>query len=198
MSDNEQNSKHDNYRFAVDLLIYEGQMLWQIITVFMLAHTILIGFIANMVASNNEDNLFPIIIMTICGFILLFPWMGTFLRNSEYYEFRMSQAKSCEPKKRKLLRVDGENFSQHNQVVIGDKKHQIKDIGKWMKNKSAIRWLIYSFGIIYLSLAGFVIYPHIFFKPVNEDSKSAKSINIHLENLQNNYMDSLRIIDTAK
>lgn len=144
---------HEKYEAALNLLFYEGQMLWQIMTAFMLIHTVILGFISQIIYKGESINIFnnlPCFVGGVLGLILIFPWWGTFERNSDYYHFRMAQAKEAEPNDWKLLMDDGENFAKGNQVDIRGEKFQIGYRGRLMRNKKAVYIALWAFTSIYL------------------------------------------------
>ena len=155
MKKEEENNETEKYQASIELLFYEGQMLWQIMSTFMVINTIFLGFVSSQLDfktnSGFEYNL-ACFLAGIFGLLLLIPWWGTFLRNSDYYHFRMSQAKIAEPANWKLLKDNGESFAEGHKVKIGTKTHRISWFGRNMKNKRAIYWLISIFMVIYLSL----------------------------------------------
>ena len=151
----EQEKDLERYKTAIDLLKYEGEMLWQINTAFMLVHTIFLGFIAQAGMPKDckfDDCNLILIIGGILGLALIIPWYGTFLRNSNYYHFRMAQAKHNEPKNFNLLTPDGKCFADGEKVKIDGDYYQLGPLSVWMKNKCALNWIIIVFTIIYLIL----------------------------------------------
>jgi len=146
----------EKYKVAIELLRFEGEMLWKILSSYMIVNTIILGFIAQVTFEKIDKVVFsyyPIcFIAGILGIILIFPWVGTFLRNSDYYHLRMAQAKKAEPKEWKLLKGKGEKFAEGGRVKILNESYQISCLGKLMRNKRAVYILVGIFGLIYLSL----------------------------------------------
>lgn len=145
--------KIKKYEFSIQLLIFEGQMLWTILTAFLVTNTILLGFIGQMV-SNLKPVAFgtnwPCFIAGLLGFLLIIPWIGTFLRNSDYYHFRMEQAKETEPEGYSLLTERGEKFAEGSQVAVNNKSVRIGHFACILKNKRAVYILLITFSILYL------------------------------------------------
>src|ERR1700710_2040761 len=107
--------KQLKYTSTIQLLIFEGEMLWIILSTYLVANTILLGFVGQMISTNKITapvTNWPCFLAGVLGLILVIPWTGTFLRNSAYYKLRMEQAKEVEPKKFSLLRGKGEAFSK--------------------------------------------------------------------------------------
>lgn len=150
----EEQQKSERYKICIDLLKFEGQMLWQIMTPFMVVNGILLAFISNKVEHNFTDlhhNL-ACFYAGLFGIILIIPWWGTFVRNTYYYHFRMDQAKSDEPVNWKILNEAGKKFADGGEVIVNEVPHQIPPMGIWMSNKKACQWLIFGFAIIYIAL----------------------------------------------
>ena len=87
----------EKYKITIELLKYEGEMLWQIMAAYMLVNTVFLGFISQLAFKQTNDfkpHFQPICFFAgVFGLILIIPWLGTFLRNSDYYHFRMAQSK---------------------------------------------------------------------------------------------------------
>ena len=148
--------KIEKYKISIELLKYEGEMLWQIMSVYMVINTILLGFISQLAFKNSNEYspmYHPICFSaSVFGLIILLPWLGTFIRNSDYYFFRMAQAKESEPDEWNLLKKDGANFAKGNQVKIEKQSYQIGRLGRFMKNKQAVYCMIVLFAISYFIL----------------------------------------------
>lgn len=144
----------DRYKIAVDLLMYEGEMLWQIMNTFMVANTIYVGFVA---MSFDAELAFKAcnptyMVVAIVGLLISFAWRGTFKRNSNYYKFRMAQVKEFEPSDTRLFGRKGYLFAEGRKVKIGRHTYQNKCLANFMRNKRAGNILIWTFIGIYLLL----------------------------------------------
>jgi len=147
-------SKRDQaYGHAIDLLKYEGEMLWLILSACIVVNVLLVGFLAQCVIAKDAD--FEKVRVTcgiggVIGFLLSIAWYGTFLRNSAYYKFRMWQAKELEDKSFELLNNKGFDFAEGKEVTINGEKFQLKGLSRYMKNKRAGAILIIVFAVIYI------------------------------------------------
>lgn len=150
----------ENYKIAVDLVIFEGEMLWQIMSAFLLVNTILVTFMASIAFKDQNSWYpqfsFPCFITGALGLAIIFPWYGTFVRNTAFYNLRIEQAKALEQTNLKLLKETGEYFAKGYQVYINGKPQKINWAGRNMKNKLAGYWLIGTFLTVYAML--FIIY----------------------------------------
>lgn len=152
------------YSHALDLLKYEGEMLWQILGTYMVVNTLLIGFIGQAIITNpnfSTNGSWPCVFGGFFGLAMVIPWYGTFLRNSKYYRFRMDQARKLEDLQFPLLNGDGHLFAENNKVPGIEKPHHLHHISAWMRNKRAADILILSFVIIYF-LAIVYCWPNLF------------------------------------
>ena len=144
------------YTHALDLLKFEGEMLWSILSVFLVVNTILIGFIGQYISTHEEkiakEGSWPCFIGSVMGLILMVPFYGTFLRNSQYYKFRMEQAKALEDRQYPLLRKDGKKFSKGKMAKANGKNIRLSWIGREMTNKKAASWMIFLFAFAYLGI----------------------------------------------
>nr|WP_067063824.1 hypothetical protein [Mucilaginibacter sp. L294] len=105
------------YEFALQLTFYEGQISWQMNVLFV-GLNIGIGTILQNKLQNFYSFDILTIFMSIIGLVINFFWLGTFLRNNKYYEFRMAQARHAEPEKYKLVNRRGYRFSKGKKVFI--------------------------------------------------------------------------------
>ncbi|MCW3110274.1 MAG: hypothetical protein JWQ09_4780 [Segetibacter sp.] len=163
----ERNPDKDRYDQAIKLLLFEGDMLWKIVTAFMVVHTLFVGIIVQWLMkykSSEELHLsIPCCVAGVMGLIMIIPWYGTFVRNTAYYNFRMKQAKFSEEYLNGLLKDEGERFAAGKYVTISDEEIRIPWAGRMMNNKVSIIWLIWIFIIIYLLIiTGYGIIPYYF------------------------------------
>jgi len=90
------NDQHGNeieyYKIAVDLIIYEGQRLWQVFHLYLIAQVILLG---SLIGTERLD-LDISIVIGIAGLLLCIPWAGAYFRHSQWYIYRIEDAKEIE------------------------------------------------------------------------------------------------------
>lgn len=144
--------KLERYKSALGLLTFEAQFLWTIFSTFLLVHTILLGFI---VQNSFKDNLFlnynlPCFISGLVGLILIFPWYGTYKRNSDFYELRMAQSRICEPENWDLIADVGQKFADGKKVKLDGKDYQIGKWGMILRNRYSVPILVVVFLFVYL------------------------------------------------
>lgn len=139
------------YESALQLLFYEGQISWQMNVLFV-GLNIGIGTILQNKLENFSSFDTLTIIMSIIGLMINLSWLGTFMRNNKYYEFRMAQARNAEPTSFKLVNTDGFNFSQGRPVTIpGQGDYKLNWIERMSRNKNSILVAITCF------ISGFII-----------------------------------------
>jgi len=145
------------YGHAIEILIYEGEMLWSILSVFLVVNTILLGFIGQAIITVHDiynTGSIPCVFGAFIGVLLFFPFYGTFIRNSAYYNFRMEQAKELEDERFPLLNAEGERFSKGKKVSVNGKQIKMSSPARIMANKRAAGMMIFMFLIAY----GFAIF----------------------------------------
>lgn len=126
------------YASALQLVFYEGQISWQMNVLFV-GLNIGIGTILQNKLYNFSSFDPLTIIMSIIGLVINLFWLGTFMRNNKYYEFRMAQARNAEPKHFKLVDSDGYKFSNGEPVPMPDQKeYKLNWIERKSRNKSSI------------------------------------------------------------
>src|SRR5690348_17351537 len=86
------------YDYAISLLQYQTELLWQEFGAFLLAETVLIGFLGTALSQGSTlvGKNWLIFGGAVFGLILCIPWLSTFLHNYEYYRLRIEQAKRHE------------------------------------------------------------------------------------------------------
>lgn len=149
----QQTTSNEKYNTAVQLLLFKGQMLWQIMGAFLIVNTILLGFIAKSYADKSpsevsNDSLY--LCAGVIGLIQVIAWLGTFMRNSKYYHFRMEQAKAAEDNSQQLLQGQGEAFAEGKKVSVNNVTFQMNWFERLMRNKRAGFLLIGIFGFVYI------------------------------------------------
>jgi len=144
----------DGYKYAVELMKYQIQLLWQQFGTYFLAETVIVAFLGNVL----KDEKYHIILMgAILGFIICFPWWSTFSHNYQYYILRMAQARQYEDVLELKLLAQGKSLSEGCVVKIGDEKFQHTMSAKVLPPRLAIKMLIILFGIIFIAFMIFSI-----------------------------------------
>jgi len=145
------------YEFALQLKFYEGQISWQMNVLFVGLNIGIGTIIQNKLEHFSSFD--PLtIIMSIIGLIINTFWLGTFLRNNKYYDFRIAQARHAEPEAFSLVNGRGYRFSKGKLITIpatlGDENsdHKLSWFEKKCSNKNAIKVSIFCFLAGFLSL----------------------------------------------
>lgn len=81
------------YKYIIELIKYEGERLWQVFYLYLIVHTILLGWLINL----KDETTFSFI-LGIAGVLLCIPWAGAYFRHSEWYIFRINDAQEIEKK----------------------------------------------------------------------------------------------------
>jgi len=118
------------YELSFKQVLNEGNVVWNSLTFFILANTIIIGVIFqkfnnfNFFVSIPDSVLFS---LSTIGLLINFLWLITFIRRWEWYKIRMAQASDKEEKLIKgfsknkgweLISGIGKDFSDGKPVVI--------------------------------------------------------------------------------
>ncbi|HEX7414517.1 MAG TPA: hypothetical protein VF411_10785 [Bacteroidia bacterium] len=135
----------EKYKIALDFLKFEATTLWTIFNAFFLAHAIFIGFVSTSFVEGKIQYPYLLLFSGIVGLFLAILWFRTFHSNSNWYSFRMEQAKRDEKKfvdcikdkEWNLLTKDAEKFANSNSCL-------------GIKNKCAGYSMITVFILIYL------------------------------------------------
>jgi hypothetical protein len=120
----------DRYSVAVEQVRFEGHLLWQIFGAFLLAQTVFLAFLLPAFSQEVLHSRPSVFISAFVGLLLCVPWFATYRRSSDYYCFRMAQARELEPEGWNILRGDGVAFSDGKLVLVGDKPYRVH----WVAN----------------------------------------------------------------
>jgi hypothetical protein len=143
----------EHYAHALEQVRYEGQLLWQIFGAFLLAHTVFVAFLLQSAFSNTAPGFqASVFYPAMLGAILCLPWYATYSRSSDYYIFRMAQAKALEPAGWNLIQGQGEQFSAGKPVVIAGERYRVNWLGRMLRTKRSVPLLLLSFLAAYVTL----------------------------------------------
>ncbi len=135
--------------------------MWQSSQAFLVANTIIIAFISQSIFKTDGQIEFKpnwgIFTLSIIGVAISFLWLGTYIRRSKYYEFRMSQARQREPDSWNLVDGDGRDFAEGGYVVIDGKRYDL-GFGKMFKTRIVIIFFILLFILLYV-IVSFITLP---------------------------------------
>jgi hypothetical protein len=143
----------DRYAHALEQVRYEGQLLWQIFGAFLLAHTVFMAFLLQSAFNSETPGYQPAVFFPgLVGALLCLPWFAAYTRSSDYYIFRMAQAKAVEPKGWNLVAGQGEEFSDGKPVNVDSKTYRVNPLGRILRTKRSVPLLIIIFLATYLAL----------------------------------------------
>jgi len=147
----------EEYGFAISLIQYHVTLLWQEFGVFFLAESVLIGFLATVVAQASDGirGSVPIFAGSILGLLLCLPWWSTFWHNYRYYQLRIEQALRVEKKLGLSLMSEGQSLSEGNVVSIGKRKIRLPFLAQLVPPRRGIPSLIILFASAFAALIGF-------------------------------------------
>lgn len=84
----------ERYGWALELVQYEIQRLWVIYGTFLLAETVLLGGVAQVLAQGPQE---LALVGSVIGLLLVIPWWATFEYTRSFYLLRIAQAREFEP-----------------------------------------------------------------------------------------------------
>lgn len=141
------------YRIALEQVRYEGQLLWQIFGAFLLAHTVFLAFLLQSAFNGDSPGYrLSVFFPGLLGLFLCLPWFASYLRSSDYYIFRMAQAKEAEPEDWNIIRGNGEVFSKGDSVEIGGRFYRVNWLGRVLRTKRSVPALVLAFALAYAGL----------------------------------------------
>ena len=145
------------YGWALQLVQYEVQRLWVVFGVFLLAETVLLGGVGQVLAGGSTELALG---GGVLGFLLIMPWWATFEYIRLFYLLRIEQAKEFEPRVARFL-------TEGDALFRGQRIRNIK-IG-WLirafRPHRAVGFLITLFAIAFLIIIGITGAALIFSSP---------------------------------
>jgi hypothetical protein len=145
------------YQSAAENVRFAGLLQWQVFSTFLLVHTIFLGVLLSVLLLGSPNpNRFGVLAVCVVGILFVFLWAGSYCRHSSYYEFRMAQAKQCEPDEFHLFNYEGERFAEGDKVAISGKKHKIPPLGMTLRTRRGGIIMVISFYVFYILIIGFV------------------------------------------
>lgn len=176
MAKNKPNNSEDNsivsmkqerllagFQAAVDLKIYEGELVWSRFSTILTTQTILfaaIGFFIQNGSGINKDNVFSFLFLSIVGLLISFFW---FEMTSRGFTFNSFWAKCAREMEAKISQKDfemfkkGKEFSENKTVEFDygkgvTEKYQRPWYAQIFKTETAAKWIIIIFLIGYFVL----------------------------------------------
>ena len=143
------NIAEKEYEHALSLMQYQTELLWQEFNAFLLAETVLIGFLGTALAQADglpEKN-WLVFGGAIFGLVLCVPWWSTFLHNYEYYLLRIAQAKRYEDALGINLLSEGAKLDMG--LCIDEKVFRHPWLARKLPPRHSTRFLIFFFGLAF-------------------------------------------------
>jgi hypothetical protein len=151
----------EHFAAARELLRFESFRLSNIFSAFLLANTVLMGFLLHAATGNGGFPGEPGIAMAggLVGLCVSGLWFAAYERNASALDMRMARARETEPDGWELVTGRPRSFDQGDAVVFDgvDEPMRVKGLGR-MEIRSAGRLLIVLFIVLYATVAiwGFV------------------------------------------
>ena len=139
------------YDRAILLMQYHTDLLWKEFSAFLVANTVLIGFLGTALADKEPivRNNWLVFFGSFLGFLICVLWCATFLHNYEYYKLRVFQAKHLESALGISLLLKGGELSEGDSFDMGKEKLQLPWLARRLPPRDAVPWLIRLFGIAF-------------------------------------------------
>jgi hypothetical protein len=151
----------EHFAAARELLRYESDRLSNIFSAFLLANTVLMGFLLHAATGNGGFPGEPGIAVAggLVGLCVSGLWLAAYERNASALDMRMARARETEPDGWELVTGRTQSFDQGDAVAFDglDEPMQVKGLGR-LEIRSAGRLLIALFIVLYGTIAiwGFV------------------------------------------
>ena len=140
----------------MDLLRYESDRLSNIFSAFLLANTVLMGFLLHAATSSGG---FPgepdtAIAGGLVGLCVSALWLAAYERNASALEMRMARARETEPDDWELVTGRPHSFDQGDEALFDgdDAPMRVRGLAR-LKIRNAGRLLIALFMVVYATIA---------------------------------------------
>jgi len=140
----------DQYQHVVQMVAYESQLFWAIMGTFLVAETVLAGFLVQRPTPPTFSGLRLLAAATGAAGCLL--WVVAILRSAGYSNLRTHQAKELERRLGYSLFVAGEDFSAGKQVTSDEKPHRHHALARVLTIKQTGVTLALLFGILFVAV----------------------------------------------
>jgi hypothetical protein len=142
------------YERAISLMQYQTELLWQEFGAFLLAETVLIGFLGTALAQESTliGKNWLIFGGAVLGLVLCLPWWSTFEHNYEYYRLRIAQARQHENILGIALLTEGKKLSSGQTVKVGNETFRHPLLARLLPPRLGVKFLIILFGIAFSML----------------------------------------------
>jgi hypothetical protein len=139
------------YNAALSAARYEGTLLWQIFSVFLIIHTAIVGFVMQGIdAHMGVCKDFRILIASLAGISLCLLWAATYSRNAAHYRYYLARARENEPPDWHLYGGSGKDFSHGKPIKLGANAAELSRPARWVKSGRMIPPVICVFLSVYI------------------------------------------------
>jgi hypothetical protein len=146
----------EHFAAARDLLRYESDRLSSVFSAFLLANTVLMGFLLHAATSSGGFPGDPSTAVAggLIGLCVSGLWLAAYERNASALEMRMARARETEPDEWELLTGRPHSFEQGEAVMFDgqDEPMRVKGLAR-IEIRNAGRLLIALFSVVYATVA---------------------------------------------
>ena len=139
------------YEVAITLIQYNISLLWQEFNVFLLAETVLLGFMGTALTGASQTSVSNWLITSgsIFGILLCILWSATYLHNYKYYILRIEQAKVYEKELGIALIIDGGKLSSGQTLSFDNNRIRFPYLARILPPRCSMPILIGLFALAY-------------------------------------------------
>jgi hypothetical protein len=139
---------NQRYDRAITLMQYYAQLLWVVLSAFLLAETVLLGAIAQVAKDGPDSFVFG---GAILGLFLVVPWWTSYRYNHGIYLLRIYEARALEPAVDQFF-TNGNVLIETGETPV-DKAVTIPWLARRLKPRHAVILLIILFAAAFLLVA---------------------------------------------
>lgn len=146
----------ERYKYLFDKVTHESNFAWNSGNVFLLANTILGGFIGtkffDLLKDPQAQSAFFIVLISVFGAAFSFLWWASLHRITKYQEYWAKIIRDFEKKHKKLLEpiFSGGAYSLAKGEGVGE--YDVKFFGINLRSQIALKYIIWLFLLFYLMI----------------------------------------------
>jgi hypothetical protein len=118
------------YAEAMQMLRYEGTMLWQRFSAFLIAHGLFTALLSHAILDGRSRS-WLVVAGCLAGVLLCVVWLSTFARGNAFFDLRVAQATRFEATEWGIIGGTGKTFSEGGRVTSGTGTRRMPLIGRW-------------------------------------------------------------------
>lgn len=146
------------YQVATQMIVYEGQLVWRVTTVYMaFAGALILGSVALNIPGVKSPFVTQILqaLLALVGVVVTFAWWSMIGRSRLYYKYWIAKARTLETSLKGVSTfTEGRAFAEGDRLSIDDEVHRMRWIHRIKMN--AHLHLLYAVSLVFFLMLFFM------------------------------------------